>query len=395
VTINKIVTKSPAIKVLTKIADSVLSPGASLFVEVQFSPKILGEELIEVLVFHSGLSQYEIPIVLKGYGDGTDISVPEIIACIPELQKKTITLQNASLNEVRLDSTFITGNAFVLSTPLPLIMPPRSQRDIEITFSGSLPDSGEIIACSFYPCASAKVIRIVPYSASATLRMPSVKADPRGRAVLPVSINLTEKYPYIGKQEALFEFRSKAGIFLPDSISSAFGTMQILSRDVIGDERITKLRFEGTIPKSGTFCTISGFAGISDLHTTKLIFNDTMDFFSRTVSMNYVSGSLELTNICADLFLQESKGLSVRTIYPQPAIDNVIIDIEATETQNLTIMLADQMGKELTNMKYPIFVGAQSLDLKLPSDLQSGVYSVTLSSETKGILNTKLIHVIR
>jgi hypothetical protein len=108
--------------------------------------------------------------------------------------------------------------------------------------------------------------------------------------------------------------------------------------------------------------------------------------------MNYVSGSLELTNICADLFLQESKGLSVRTIYPQPAIDNVIIDIEATETQNLTIMLADQMGKELTNMKYPIFVGAQSLDLKLPSDLQSGVYSVTLSSETKGILNTSNQH---
>ena len=87
--------------------------------------------------------------------------------------------------------------------------------------------------------------------------------------------------------------------------------------------------------------------------------------------------------------------MSVRTIYPQPANDNVIIDIEATETQNLTIMLADQMGKELAIMKYPIFVGAQSLDLKFPNDLQSGVYSVTLSSETKGILNTKLIHVIR
>ena len=395
VTINRIVTKSPVIKVLTKIADSVLSPGASLFVEVQFAPKILGEELIEVLVFHSGLSQYEVPIVLKGYGDGTEISVPGIIACIPELQKKTITLQNASLNEVRLDSAFISGNAFVLSTPLPLIMPPKSQRDIEITFSGSLPDSGEIIACSFYPCASAKVIRIVPYSATATLRMPSVKADPRGRAVLPVSINLTEKYSYIGKQEALFEFRSKAGLFLPDSISSSFGTIQILSRDVIGDERITKLRFEGTIPKSGTLCTISGFAGISNVHSTKLMFNDMMDFFSRTVSINYVSGSLELTNICAELFLQESKGLSVRTIYPQPANDNVTIDIEATETQNLTILLADHMGKELAIMKYPIFVGAQSLDLKLPNDLQSGVYSVTLSSEMKGIVFTKLIHVIR
>ena len=61
----------------------MLSHGASLFVEVQFAPKILGEELIEVLVFHSGLSQYEVPIVLKGYGDGTEISVPGIIACIP------------------------------------------------------------------------------------------------------------------------------------------------------------------------------------------------------------------------------------------------------------------------------------------------------------------------
>jgi len=380
---------------LTKIADSVLSPGASLFVEVQFSPKILGEELIEVLVFHSGLTQYEIPIVLKGFGDGTDISVPAIIACIPELKKKIITLQNASLNEVRLDSAFVSGNSFVLSTQLPLILPPKSQRDIEITFSGPLLDSGEIIACSFYPCASAKVIRIVPYSAIATLRMPNVKADPRGRAVLPVSINLTEKNPYIGKQEALFEFRSKAGLFLPDSVSSAFGTMQILSKDVIGDERITKLRFEGIIPKSGTLCTISGFAGISDVHATQLRFNDTMNFFSSTVAVNYVPGTLELTNICPDLFLQESKGLSIRTIYPQPANDNVTIDIEATETQYLTIVFADHMGKELAIMKYPIFVGTQSIDLKLPNDLQSGVYSVTLKSETKGILNTKLIHVIR
>jgi len=120
-----------------------------------------------------------------------------------------------------------------------------------------------------------------------------------------------------------------------------------------------------------------------------------MDFFSRTVAMNYVTGSLELTNICADLFLQESKGLLVRTIYPQPANDIVTIDIEASETQNLTIIFADQMGKALAIMKYPIFVGAQSLDLKLPNDLQSGVFSMTLSSETKGIVLTKLIHVIR
>ena len=72
-----------------------------------------------------------------------------------------------------------------------------------------------------------------------------------------------------------------------------------------------------------------------------------------------------------------------------------MIDIEATETQNMTIVFADQMGKELAIMKYPIFVGAQSLDFKLPNDLQSGVFSMTLTSETKGILITKLIHVIR
>jgi WD40 repeat protein len=395
VTINRISTKSPAIKILTKITDSILKPGASLFVEVQFSPKQLGEEIIEVLVFHSGLTQYEIPIVLKGYGDGTDISVPGIIACIPELKKKTITLQNASMNEVRLDSVFITGNAFQLTTSLPLIFPPKSQRDIEITFTGSLPDSGEIIACSFYPCASAKVIRIVPYSATATVRLPQVKADPRGKVSLPMSINLTEKYPYIGSQEAFLEFRSKAGLFLPDSISSAFGAVQILSRDIIGDERITKIRFDGTIPKSGIFCTVSGFVGIGDLHTTQFVFNDTQVFFSRSVSVNYVPGSLELINICADLFLQKSGGLTITSIYPQPANDNVSLNIQSKETMDISIVFADQMGKELAIMKYPIFAGEQSLNMQLPHELQSGVYIVKVSSDTKGLLTTKLIHVIR
>jgi hypothetical protein len=393
--INQIITKSPAIKILSKITDSVLSPGESLFIELQFSPKILGEDLIELLVFHSGLSQYEAPIILKGFGNGTDISVPAIIACIPELQKKTITLQNASLNEVRLDSASITGSAFTLDTPLPLILPPKSQKDIEITFTGSLPDSGEIIACSFYPCASAKVIRIMPYSATATLRMSNVKADPRGRANLPMSITLSEKYPYIGKQEAFLELRSKAGLFLPDSISSAHGIMQILSRDVVGDERITKLRFEGTIPKSGTFCTLSGYVGISEVHSTQFIFNDTLDFFSRSVSVNYVPGTLELTNICADLFLQQSGGLTVQMMYPQPAKDNIAFEIDAPEAMNLTIMLSDQMGRELSIMKYPIFAGGQSIDMTLPIDLQSGVYNVTFSSEAKGIMTSKLIHVIR
>jgi hypothetical protein len=164
---------------------------------------------------------------------------------------------------------------------------------------------------------------------------------------------------------------------------------------VIGDERVTKVRFEGSIPKNGTLCSISGFVGIGDVHSTQCNFNDALDFFSRSVKVSYVPGSLELINICADLFLQESSGLTVQQVYPQPAMDNVNIQVQALTNENLIIKMIDHMGKEQLSAKYPIFAGEQLIDLSLPSTLHSGVYTLTFCTEHKGILSTKSIHVIR
>jgi len=88
------------------------------------------------------------------------------------------------------------------------------------------------MSCSFYPCATAKSIRIIPYSAKATITLPQLKADPRGRASMPITISVNERNAYSGKQEAIVEFTSNQGIFLPDTVTSTFGVVSIMSREV-------------------------------------------------------------------------------------------------------------------------------------------------------------------
>lgn len=395
VTINRLQTKSPAIKILTTISDTILQPGQSLSVKVQFSPKQLGEELIEVLAYHSGLTLYEVPIVLKGYGDGTDVAVPSVIACIPELKQRTFTLSNASMNEVRLDSVVITGSAFTLATALPLILPARSQKDITITFAGTLPDSGEIMSCSFYPCATAKSIRIIPYSAKATISLPKVKADPRGRASMPITISLNERNAYSGKQEAILEFTSNQGIFLPDSVTSAFGEVSIMSREVWDDIRTTRIRFEGAIPKVGTLCVISGFVGISNVHESPLDFTDSITFFSKNIQTSFVNGSLQLSNICPELFLTGQRMAKINGVFPQPAHDNINLSVQAFETSEVKLMLTDQLGRNHEIMKYPMFAGDNSLQITIPPQMESGAYILKLMSATSVVLDAIPIHIIR
>ena len=395
ITINKIITKSQAISILSKISDTILAPGATLTVDVKFTPKKLGEDLLEVLVFHSGLSQYEIPIVLKGYGDGTDVTVPSIIACIPELQKRIITLQNGSMNEVRLDSIVITGNAFSMTTPLPIIFPPRSQRDIEISFTGTLPDSGEIMSCSFYPCATAKTIRIVPYSATATLTLPKVKADPRGRVSMPITVALNERVPYSGSQETIIEFTSNQGLFLPDSVTSAFGKVSILSRDIQNETRTTRIRFEGDIPNFGTLCIVSGYVGIGDIHETILDYSEKVPFISSTVQTTYVNGLLQLTNICDNLFLSESKYVQIMNVYPQPAEDLMYLAFKSTETSDIAIVLADQLGREYHLKKHLLSFGENVVELPIPPSLISGTYMLKLMSPSSVVLDAFAINIIR
>ncbi|MFN4988651.1 MAG: WD40 repeat domain-containing protein [Ignavibacteria bacterium] len=395
VTINRLQTKSPAIKILSSISDTILQPGQSLSVKVLFSPKQLGEELIEVLAYHSGLTLYEVPIVLKGYGDGTDVAVPGVIACIPELKQRTFTLSNASMNEVRLDSVIITGSAFTLATALPLILPARSQKDITITFTGTLPDSGEIMSCSFYPCATAKSIRIIPYSAKATITLPQLKADPRGRASMPITISVNERNAYSGKQEAIVEFTSNQGIFLPDTVTSTFGVVSIMSREVWDDTRTTRIRFEGAIPKVGTLCVISGFVGISNVHESPLVFADSVTFFSKSMQTNFVNGSLQLSNICPELFLTGQRMAKINGIFPQPAHDHINLSVQVFETSEVKLMLTDQLGRNHEIMKYPMFAGDNAMQFTIPPQMESGAYILKLMSATSIVLDAIPIHIIR
>ena len=178
-------------------------------------------------------------------------------------------------------------------------------------------------------------------------------------------------------------------------MTSAFGKVSILSRDIQNETRTTRIRFEGDIPNSGTLCIVSGYVGIGDIHETILDYSEKVPFISSTVQTTYVNGLLQLTNICDNLFLSQSKYVQIMNVYPQPAEDLMYLAFKSTETSDIAIVLADQLGREYHLKKHLLSFGENVVELPIPPSLISGTYMLKLMSPSSVVLDAFAINIIR
>ena len=85
----------------------------------------------------------------------------------------------------------------------------------------------------------------------------------------------------------------------------------------------------------------------------------------------------------------------IKSVFPQPAQDIIQMSVEAFETSDMMIMLTDQVGRNHAIMKYPMFVGDNSVQFTIPAQIESGAYILKLMSATSGLLDAVPIHIIR
>ena len=394
--INQLITNKPSVKILSIVKDTILQPGQTLSVKLQYTPKTLGEELVDISVYHSDLDKFVVYATVKGEGVGADVNVPSVIAFIPEQTTRTVTISNSSANEVQLiDAAIPSLNAKVLNA-LPITIPARKSITLTIEVLGQIPDSGISVACSFAPCATAKTIVLKNYSALATLSVPIIEADPREKTSIPISLSLQENIPYNASTQSYIEFETHARLFLPDSVESQYGTASISTHTIVGDLRIIGVTFEGQLPKNGIVCTVKGFAGIAEVQSSPIHLTSNSVIASTNVKTSFVQGQLKLINICKDLVLiQDTTLLQIQSVYPNPANESIALVISSHIDDEIQYRIIDNLGLIVKNSTLGKLNAETMQVVDLPSAIHSGSYSLQVFSEKHGILAQTLIQVIK
>ncbi|OFX58128.1 MAG: hypothetical protein A2046_10365, partial [Bacteroidetes bacterium GWA2_30_7] len=83
--------------------------------------------------------------------------------------------------------------------------------------------------------------------------------------------------------------------------------------------------------------------------------------------------------------------VDIKTIYPDPFINELNIDLTSNAATNLKIKLIDINGRELTNDLYYIKNGFNTINLKNISNLGKGIYNLTIYDETSMFFSGKVI----
>lgn len=336
---------SSPFSILTTIRDTVLKPGEVLRLRVRFQPSVRGDVNQVFYVYHSGQTNVVAAQTIAGRGLGAEITLQSNdLRFLPESPSRTLTLTNTSTINVVVDSVNITPTgAFTVTTPLPVVIPAGGTVELAIEWNLS-PTDDAAVSTFFTPCAVAQTAIVGLYKASSVLSMPVVEADPRGNASIPVRFQTTENKPYNGSRVFETEFTVHAGLFLPVTATSEFGTATITRNDISGNQRIIGVRVEGTFPTEGVVAVLSGPAGLAEVTTSTLDFATALRPWGAAVQTTFQSGDFRLTGVCGDRRLLPDDAVLVQALYPNPAHGAVTVEFDAPTNGECSISVVDALG---------------------------------------------------
>lgn len=87
----------------------------------------------------------------------------------------------------------------------------------------------------------------------------------------------------------------------------------------------------------------------------------------------------------------ESYNIEINTIYPDPFIDELKIDLTSNVATSIKVKLIDLNGRELTTDLYYIDKGYNTINLKNVSTLQKGIFSLSIFDETSMFFSGKVV----
>ena len=361
---------------------TTLAPGATQQIELLFTPRRLGNDTDDVVISYAGQTNATRRIRVYGYGAGADIAISHpTLAFIPEVTERTVTLGNRSANAVTLNAASLPNGApFVLLTPLPLTIPSGDSVQLRIQYTGGAIRQTDRMDFAFVPCASSVGIRLAAYTGSALVRAPRVSADPRGSVAIELRASLGENVTYNGLRPFEGTLIVNPRLFLAQAIESPAGSADIISQEVVNDQRLIRFRITGNFQRDTVLARLIGPAGLAEIDSSVLAFDTTAAAFGSAVAVRYESGLLKIDNPDPTRrILHPSPFVRVRVL-PNPIVDRATLELIADEHMTLDVVVTTTQG-DVVQREIVTVPSAGTYHMQLTTQsLGAGVYNVVVRS---------------
>ncbi|HYF02211.1 MAG TPA: T9SS type A sorting domain-containing protein [Patescibacteria group bacterium] len=379
--------------ILTPIVDTILQPGEMLAVRVKFQPKKLGEDRRDVIIRHSNQEAITSRLTLVGTGIGTDIQAVGAFPFIPEILNRKLTLKNNSPNTITITKADLEPNgAFTVVTPLPMDIPANSEGEVEITWNGQ-PTGDVLLKIQSAPCGSEKTVILREFKGTSTVSVPTVEADAYAKNVqIPVRFKNNDNTTYAGQRFFEAEVLVNPRLFLAESVTSEFGEATF-TQNVVNGKRVIHVRVEGDFKGEGVAAVIHGIAGLAETLESPIEFNSTSVFWGSAVSVSTQPGLLKITGAGSRRVIQPNITAQIMAIFPNPARENITLEIEAETASAAILEVYNALGEKLAEAPADLLKGRSRADMNV-SQLPAGTYRVVLKT-ADGIVSSTLLNVAR
>lgn len=373
-----------------------LAPGEVLPVRLSFTPLVPGPVERSVEIYHSYQSNVVPGSRVSGIGLGisTQLSASSFMV-VPETGDMLLTVSNTSAERGVLESySFASGGGYeVVDPPLPVEIYPGDSVVLKIRSSG-VPANARMML-QITPCVSDRVVSFTAYSGSLAIQLPSVKADPRGRAALPVQLDYYTATPWEQPRDFFFSLSMNPRLYLPDSAWCSWGEAEIVSMviDPVADRRITTIRVRGVMPRGKSSFSVYGTVGLAEVINGPITLSGLpQSVFSSALSVTVRPGSLTLDVEDPRRRLVQPSSLWVVSVGPSPASDLVDVVIASESSCEADYFLTNVAGVVPLRGSVYLRSGPTVLPLSV-KDLPAGVW--TLVVRTPGAVARSSIVVSR
>lgn len=360
---------------------SELAPGDSLTFTITFQPRVPGPIQGTFEIYHSGQSNVIPRFTVSGTGLGVDLD-PSLasIAFIPEQATRTVELSNPGVQDAVVEAIDFDppGSYQVVSPQLPATIPVGGSLAVEIVAVGA-PAAAQLVA-RVSPCLSEERIPIASYSGSLVIELPTVKADPRGRASLPLKLQLDEAVEWGQERDIEFDLSMNPRLFLPDSASASWGEASVVAMriDTQTDRRITTVRVRGVFPRGESSVAIHGVVGLGEVLQTPIEIDTRRPIFSSALNVQVRSGMLELDVQDPTRRLVQPAAVAITSLAPNPASALLRAHVHSVEARTAILSVVDVTGVVVLKQSMSLAAGDNEVSLSVGS-LTPGMWRLVIN----------------
>ncbi len=365
------------------IIDTIINPGQSLTVEIQFTPSELGINADSVKIIHSDAEPYYIPLGIQGTGIGAFVEYSHSrLPFVPELPERELQIINTGATAFSIQDWYLEPeNSYEVLTALPITIAPGDTQVVRIRWNGDYLDRAQL-SWDAEPCLLKSSVELLQFKSNYKLSIPAIETGPLQKVTIPLEYTFTQNSRYKGKRDFISEIKLYKRLFKPESVSSDFGEASILEEKTDEYFRYIKVKVHGDFDTtSGVAANIVGYPGVADVIETEVAFSEDAPQWGANTEGSLTSGSLTIIGVGDRRLLTPDNMVTINKITPNPGSDIIEIDFENKIEMQLSLQILDNLGQEVLLMPPTVYSKSDNNSIKIDcSQLPQGNYTAVLKA---------------